>query len=326
MVLFTDLPVEIHVQIIRHGNIIPNLRLCCSQFLDVIVQEAHSLLTDLCSVNDISARVWDLFLLHMVRGEREKTTIVQVMALGRFLRNIETVAPDRHQIPTRLSGIGLAPSPLINSTSFMLFAVTSRLLKTSQTVEYGRGDVLTPSDDAKHVLSKVLAEEFVQFFKRDLTLEELESVIAAINISVTRLWSTVFIFRPNDLTVSTFGSLSGVSFNTDQAILTEHVIWKGPEWVSAMLVNYSLGQRASGEGRERNSVQPGRLDTMLVDKGVWNGQREEGARLAANGVARLLWQERQQKIENRANLSRERGTMMEMRVDPALWRGSSGDM
>lgn len=178
----------------------------------------------------------------------------------------------------------------------MLFAVVSRLLNDSATVSRMTGDLLAPSASGEHSESKLMSQRLRHLLRHELTLEELESVIAAINVCTNRLWSTIFLVSPRDSSVSSFGSLSGVSFNTDQAILTEHVIWKGPRWVSRLLGEYVTrgGEQGCGTGGD------GHLDMTLVNEGVWRGSREDGARLAANGVARFLWKEREERIEQRA--------------------------
>jgi hypothetical protein len=127
-------------------------------------------------------------------------------------------------------------------------------------------------------------------------------------------------FRPKDSTVSGFGSLSGASFNTDQAILTEHLIWKGPLWAAQVLKLH--GPAEIGATPAANAE----IGDKLVQEGIWKGSREEGARLAANGVARLLWKERQEKIEAKASSSAGKISITDMRANPSVWRGASGDM
>jgi hypothetical protein len=181
------------------------------------------------------------------------------------------------------------------------------------------GDVLAPSPNNEHSVSGLLSKNFVRLVKETLGLEELESAIAAINMSTIKLWSSLLLFRPKDSTVGSFGSLTGVSSNADQAILAEHVIWKGPSWVARILERYT--SPTSGQTGLENLP-----DVTIVEQGIWKGSREEGARLAANGVARLLWKERQDKIEQRAHDSKGRIAIADLRVDPAVWRGSSGEM
>ncbi|KAJ9606820.1 hypothetical protein H2200_008830 [Cladophialophora chaetospira] len=196
------------------------------------------------------------------------------------------------------------------------------MLTSSSKVSHSTtSDVLVPAPDGRQTFSKSFSDEFVHFLKEELTLEELEAIIAAISVCVTRLWSAVFMFRPKDSTVVGFSSLSGTSFSTDQAILTEHVIWRGPLWVSRILDQYGPGERVATQIGDEIEVEE-----ILVKEGLWKGSREEGARLAANGVARLLWKERQERIETKANASAGKVNITDIRVNPSVWRGSSGDM
>jgi hypothetical protein len=75
-------------------------------------------------------------------------------------------------------------------------------------------------------------------------------------------------------------------------VLMEHVIWRGPLWVAQVL---RLQCPSLGEFREDGCRQS--VDERLANEGIWNGTRQEAARLVANGVARLLWKERQLRIE-----------------------------
>ncbi|KAL2407987.1 hypothetical protein ABEF95_011777 [Exophiala dermatitidis] len=310
MVSITKLPFEIHVQIVRYANIrgdLPSLRLSCVQLNDVAIKERRLLLTDLRRHYGISTRVVDLYLLHKLGREPPASlSLMQVMAVGRFLRNLDAVAFDLDRMAQRLNHVNVRQPQIqpecVDRSAFMLFAALSRLLNgAAQIGAYGRGDVLAPCLNARHAVSILLSKQFVQFVREELTLEELESVIAAINLCVTRLWSTIFLFRPRESIVSGFGSLCGASFNADQAILTEDVIWRGPEWASKVLEFY--GRENVGCKRKLKPGEYKRLDTRFVSEGIWKGSPEEGARLAANGVARMLWKERQQRIEDKVNIS-----------------------
>ncbi|OQV03630.1 hypothetical protein CLAIMM_08648 [Cladophialophora immunda] len=330
MLSLSELPTEIVAQIVRYANLngdLPNLRLSNSRALALADRQTHLLLDDLCFGYGISARVRDLYLSQRA-GDKSTSgirqpDIVHVMAFGNLLRMTRLLAADLDRAighPVQAAAPNLRPG---KREPFVLFAIFSQVLNSSLGVAYSTmADLLAPAPDAGHSFSKQFSERFVHFLKQDLALEDLEDLIGAISVCSMRLWSTVFLFRPKDSSVSSFGSLSGASFNIDHAILTEHVIWKGPLWASQILRRYG----PADAGFNYQTAGDVEVDDSLVKEGIWRGSRSEGARLAANGVARLLWKERQQKIEAKASASAERTTITDMRLDPSVWRGSSGDM
>jgi hypothetical protein len=136
------------------------------------------------------------------------------------------------------------------------------------------------------------------------------------------------------MSINTFASLSGFTFNIEQAVLTEYVIWNGPGWAARV-----LGGNCDGELDGEVDDVEGRMQRY----GPWKGSKEDGARIAANGLARLLWKERGRKVEE----ERERVRVMRemvvrsgeetgkdvvavqvstLQVSPVVWRGSAGDM
>ncbi|KAK5458491.1 hypothetical protein LTS15_004573 [Exophiala xenobiotica] len=315
---FQILPVEVLVQILRyvnHNGDLGNLRLCSSDFVELSVQQERLFWTELCSAEGIVPRTTSL-----PRCEYSTPGILQVMALGNFLRETRVISSDRDGRIEPLTQSNRPHSELERWSGLVLFDAVHQLLKASTTVTNRQGGVLAPSADGDTSTYQVLSKECVRFLKTDMTLQELETVIAAINVCTTRLWSTIFLFTPQDLTVGSFWSLSGTSFNMEQAILTEHVIWKGPQWVSRVLEGFGQTNRMSSAELYRNA------DMTLLREGIWRGTREEGARLAANGLARLLWKERQEKIEDKAHSSSTAVTVTDMRVNSLVWRGTSGDM
>jgi len=216
---------------------------------------------------------------------------MDVIALDHFLRGVEIVAEDADRaLQSRLIAKATRPYP-ISRESFLLFAVLSHLLGLSKTVLSMTGTILAPCHSGETFAPKVPSDQFVHFLQSELALSDLESIIAVINICATRLWSTIFLFRPIDMMVTSFGSLSGYSFNMHQAILAEHTIWKGPNWVSKVLERYS---KSPGLSFPQIYTEP---EDPVITGGIWNGSHENGALLAANGVARMLWKERQDKIE-----------------------------
>lgn len=324
-----ELPTEILVHILRYVNLngdLASLRLCNSELAETIVQQERWFINDLSAHYGIGERVLEMFM-HQGNAHHESAgtfspKIWQVIALSGLLQDTKFIAADAYVMMARaVSEKQPRPAYLSSREPFLLFAVLTHLLDASATVTPWTGDVLAPSADGEYSLSKLLPEKFLHFTQTELGLEELESVIAAINFCSTRLWSTIFLFRPKDAAVVSFGSLSGASFNMDQALLTEHIIWKGPRWVARVLESCNSESEAVHATGRRGDV-----DLTLVNEGIWRGSKEEGARIAANGLARLLWKKRQEKIEEKAAKSHGRIAIAEMRVCTAIWRGSSGDM
>ncbi|OAL35165.1 hypothetical protein AYO20_05642 [Fonsecaea nubica] len=326
MVPIPELPTEILAQIVRYAHLngdLPNLRLSNSRSWALADHQSRLLLDDLCSKYGISARVRDRYLTHK-QGNKfpsdiQQPDIIHIMAFGNFLRMTGLLAADLDRAMIHLSRTAVPTLRGCAREPFVLFEIFNQVLNSSLRVSNSAtADLLVPSPDAEQSVSKQFSEEFVHFLRHELTLEDLEGIIGAISVCSMRLWSSVFLFRPKDSSVSSFGSLSGASFNIDQAILTEHVIWKGPLWASQILKKYGLADVASSNQTEVDFE----IDDILVRKGIWSGSRSQGARLAANGVARLLWKERQQRIEAQTSASAERTSITE----PSVWRRFPGEI
>ncbi|EXJ67979.1 uncharacterized protein A1O5_08593 [Cladophialophora psammophila CBS 110553] len=231
--------------------------------------QTHLLLDDLCFRYGISARARDLYLSQRAseRFSGTRQPIIHVMAFGNFLRMTALLAADLDKGIGESTLTAVPPTQLGNREPFLLFAIFSQVLNSSLEFSHSTmADLLAPSPDAGQSLSKQFSEKFVHFLRQELALEELEGIIGAISVCSMRLWGTVFLFRPRDSTISSFSSLSGASFNTNQAILTEHVIWKGPLWASRILRVYgpadagSMQETEMGAEVDDNLCQGGRLE------------------------------------------------------------------
>lgn len=332
MVILLDLPTETLVQISQHvifNGDLPRFRQVNSRLHEISQGQSCHFLDSLCQRYGLRISVVDLYFRKKLESnalEFGEPRLVDVLALDHFLRIVDIVAAEVEKALQSGTEIHRAHSRRINRESFLHFAILSHLLRLSQTVLSMTGTVLAPCNSGETFAPKLLSNSFVELVQHDLTLLDLESIITAINVCVTKLWSTIFLFRPKDSTVSSFGSLSGYSFNTDQAILTEHAIWKGPKWVAQVLRRYagSSMDEADAISTPRADKEP---DDQIVTKGIWRGTHENGALLAANGVARLLWKERQQKIEQAKRGDAGRTVAItNTHANPVVWRGSAGDM
>lgn len=332
MAVLLDLPAETLVQISQHVNFngdLPRFRQVNSRLNDISQGQSRHFLDSLCQRYDLTLPIVDLYFRRKLESSASSSSeprLADVLALDHFLRSMEAVAEDVDRILRSRTNSQQGRARHIDRESFLLFAILSHLLRLSQTVLSMTGTVLAPCNSGETFAPKLLSKGFIHFVQHELALSDLESIISIINVCATKLWSTIFLFRPRDSTVSSFGSLSGYSFNTDQAILTEHVIWKGPKWVSHVLKRYGASREHTGDAYSM-ARDHWELHDQIVTEGVWRGTHENGALLAANGVARLLWRERQQKIEQA-----KRGdpvpavAVTDMQTNPVVWRGSAGDM
>jgi hypothetical protein len=320
MLSILDLPTEVLAQVVRYANLngdLSHLRQSNSRLLEVFSYQYRLLLEDLSIRYGISPRALSLYRSQnggrpRIHGNLQPSRL-DVLALDHFLQQTRSLAVDVDRA-LHLPQNALLAQQLSSREPFMLFAVFTRVLNSSATVSHSTAsDLLAPSPDGERTYSKRCSNSFLQFLKHELTLDELEAIIGAISVCAMRLWSTVFMFRPKGSTVSGFGSLSGASFNTDQAILTEHLIWKGPLWAAQVLKLH--GPAEIGATPAANAE----IGDKLVQEGIWKGS-------AANGVARLLWKERQEKIEAKASSSAGKISITDMRANPSVWRGASGDM
>ncbi|ETI22241.1 hypothetical protein G647_06314 [Cladophialophora carrionii CBS 160.54] len=327
--LIFNLPKEVLAQIVRYANFngdLPGLRLVHPRLLGVLGYQYRLLLEDTLLRYGISSRTLSLYRSQHVGRPFPHSDLdpvmLDVLALDRFLRETGSLAVDAEQALRPLHNVLVEHQPS-SREPFMLFAAFTRVLNSSTTVSHTTAfDLLAPSPNGAQTYSKRYSDSFLRFLKQELTLVELEAIIGAISVCAMKLWSTVFVFRPKDSTVTGFGSLSGASFNTDQAILTEHIIWKGPLWAARVLELYGPAETGATSTTQVDAV----VGNNLIKDAVWRGTREEGARLAANGLARLLWKERQERIEAKASSTAEKISITDMRVNPSVWRGSSGDM
>lgn len=323
MLSILNLPPEILSRVVRDvalsGELF-SLRLSNSHLLEVISGQPQLLLEDLCRQYGVGHRIMELYLSAKMSSHQH----LSIITFGNFLHKTAVLGSDVDRAisnPEHTSGSG---TQFGSREPFVLFAVFSHELNSSlQAAHSTMSGVLAPSSDGGSSYSMQFSQTFLRFLHDEVSLEDLEAIISAVNVCTLKLWSSVFMFRPKDSTVSGFGSLSGASFNTDQSILTEHVIWKGPSWVFQILNKYGPVE----SGMMRKAGGGAGAEDILVKEGLWRGSREEGARLAANGVARLLWKERQRKIEARVSVTPvDKMAITDLRVNASVWRGSSGDL
>ena len=301
------LPILVHVTF--NGDL-ACLRLLSPGLNSFMTQQSQFLLKNLCSIHRFPDRLVDAYCqYHAVIPN----SLEALLLLSSEVAVLDILCEDEQRLTDpRKSAENETLTNLLWSSTFTC------ALKAGVGTKQPLRDILAPSENIDGVLPLALNTSFRDFLKEGLGLAELEAVITAINISASKLWSSVFLYKAHSSRVNTFASLSGHTFNIEQAILTEHIIWHGPKWAARMLSAHAVG---SGGSFER----------LLHHHGSWMGSNEDGARIAANGVARLLWKDRQRKVdeerEKLAQLSPQQNALVaNLALNPVVWRGSSGDL
>ena len=305
-----DLPSELLLSILSYATLngdIASLRLVNARFNNFIIEQHQPLFQYLCTAHRLTDRLLKTYFSHpAVKGDGIEGLILlsQEVSTVRSLSEGEqqTTGGDHDQSVTNL----------------LWFSTFTRALRAGLDTRQPLRDILAPSNTIDSALPLALDSSFQHWLKEDLSLTELEAIITAINIAASRLWSSVFLYKAHSSRVNTFASLSGHTFNIEQAILTEHVIWQGPRWTGRMLIS-------PGQGKTDD------LEHRLHLLGPWSGSNEDGARIAANGLARLLWKERQRKVDegremNIQQTAKGQVTITTLPINPVVWRGNSGDL
>jgi hypothetical protein len=311
-----QLPTEVLAQIVRtvslHGDL-TNWRGTHPALRAIADSQSRVLVEDLRIQSGISLGVLDVFLAADDISMQTGAVNVypgRLQVLTAFVRDTVCLTAGGNQ-----SGeSGYKSSRIMaHKEALMLFAIFSRTLKSSMATTHSTmSDVLVAPSEGPSLLSWQFSAEFCHYIEHEMTLLELESIIRMVSICTHKLWNWLLTNSDERLPVQTFGSLSGAILNSDQAVLTEQVIWNGPLWVSSMLAqpnNPAEGKRAQ-------------LDGILMR----NVGKADAARLAANGVARYLWRERQRKIDKLASQQAQAVVVNDLRIDSAGFRGGAGDM
>ena len=300
------LPRELVVAVLQHAaGSLAELRLVDSALSSSITEHRCTLLRSLCLSYDISDQLLDQYCHY---HEVSPSDISALLRLNRELAAVQAFGEDcRGHQKESFDGI---------AAGMVRFSMLTASLRGSWDFPQPLQDALTSSVTIDGIVPKALSISFKQLLKDQCSLTDLESIIAAINVTASKLWSSVFLHRTSASRVNTFASLSGHTFNIEQAILTEHVIWHGPTWAASLL-------------KEAQPSRATNFELQLQEYGPWAGTKEDGARLAANGLARLLWKERQRKVdeerERQAQLAGQKA-VSSLAINPAVWRGSAGDM
>ena len=165
-----------------------------------------------------------------------------------------------------------------------------------------------------------LGQGFMNFVRDQLTVDDLEALMIIANFCAisSRFMSTILTFRCD---FSDAGATNHwQNEQLDSALLTECILWGGPSWLTKSLHD-SISPTVSVQSQSEITAE----DHITI----WSGFRRDAARLTANGAARFLWKERARKLALERQLDKTSGmkkkaTRPDLKVDAAVWRGSSG--
>ena len=321
---FADLPAEtvsLVLEYINSNGDLPAVRGVNRRLCAMVTSNSRALVKDTCRQYNIPFTTFEHYSAS--RSDPKTRDAEEDLLLMLALRS-ELDAFRRLAIDAGRQNISEADSML---HGLLLFSILAKTLYDQGRRQDSTTTIMVSDKNLNKARCIALNQRSMHLLETGFTLMELESMVIAINMCASKLWSNVSGFRLADAQTQSFANLGGYTFSIEQAILTEAVIWKGPVWVAKMPRTCYI---ASGHRIEDMNTH-GRFEVLLNGNDLWRGSREEGARLAATGVARLLWRVRQQRVEDeqmqkkREEQSRSAG-IADLKLNAAVWRGSAGDM
>ena len=319
-----DLPAETVSLVLEYVNFngdLPAVRGVNRRLYAMITRSSRALSKDTCRQYGIPLTGLEHY--SALRDDLKTRGAEEGMLLLLALRS-ELHAFQRLTIDAGRRNIGEADSML---HGLLLFSIFAKTLHDQGRRQDSTTTIMVSDKNLNKARCIALNQRSMHLLETGFTLIELESMVTAINMCASKLWSNVSGFRLADAQTQSFANLGGYTFSIEQAILTEAVIWKGPTWVARMPRTSYL---ASGHPIEDMDTR-GRFEVLLNGNDLWRGSREEGARLAATGVARLLWRVRSKRVEDeQMQKKREEQAqpvaITDLKLNAAVWRGSAGDM
>lgn len=333
-----SLPSEILQQIISDTvtyNIFRSLRLVHSLFNDTIRGSADHLTRQLLQAYQVSSHILSLQpqadgikngtkgaekqLLLLLRLHREVATCIELEEMLDAHREKFALNPMWADVPAK--GFGSMESVLV-------FSAFRYELKRSIEAEVDAKSstmVACASPKNDHLTWLNLDQQFMNFVKVGLTVENLSALMTIVNFCAvsTRFIDTI-------MTSRCFFNDAGASdhWQNEQlgsALLAERILWMGPAWLAKVLSKDVNKIAPVGAGVVEHQIPV----TSDDDHTIWTGSRMEAAQLTANGLARFLWKIRAQRLALERKAAETLGTQTkkassELKVDPAVWRGSSG--
>jgi hypothetical protein len=325
------LPSEIFQQILSETMTFQNftsLRLVHPHFNDTIRVSAEHLMRSLVRSQNVSDRV--LSLSQQFEGIKagNEPAEQKLSALLRLHQNVATgvrleAVLDAHRekfvafpiwadVPAK--GFGRIESVLLFA------AFQHELVRAAEVCEGGGFPrmIARANSSNDHFQWLKLDQRFADFVRDQLTVDDLQALITIVNFSAisTRFIDTILTARYyfNDARATDHWQNEQLG----SALLAERILWEGPSWLAK-----SLHQSVTP------ALQQLTITAAALERTIWTGSRGEAAQLTANGVARLLWKERVMKLELERQVAETSGMetkqrRSDLRVDAAVWRGSSG--
>ena len=327
------LPSEIFQQVLSHTVEFENfasLRLVHPHFNSTIRASAEYLMRNIIFSQNISGRVLCLYqqvdepsvdtvltdqkLSSLLRLHQDMTTCVLLEAVLEAHRDKFSQFPIWSDVPAQ--GFNHIESVLVFSAfQYELVRSVEAQAESKSSTMIARAKLNNNNFDWLK-----LSQRFIHFVRDQLTVDDLEALMIIANFCAisTRFMDTILTSRCEFNDAGPTGHWQNEQLGS--ALLTECILWEGPSWLAKSL-HESISPTVSVQ---RQSKIP--ADNHNT---IWTGSRGNAARLTANGIARFLWKERARKLELERHLNEALGTKTtatrpDLKVDAAVWRGSSG--
>lgn len=327
------LPSEIFQQVLSHTVGFENfasLRLVHPHFNSTIRASAEYLMRNIIFSQNISGRVLCLYqqvdepsvdtvltdqkLSLLLRLHQDMTTCVLLEAVLEAHRDKFSQFPIWSDVPAQ--GFNHIESVLVFSAfQYELVRSVEAQAESKSSTMIARAKLNNNNFDWLK-----LSQRFIHFVRDQLTVDDLEALMIIANFCAisTRFMDTILTSRCEFNDAGPTGHWQNEQLGS--ALLTECILWEGPSWLAKSL-HESISPTVSVQ---RQSKIP--ADNHNT---IWTGSRGNAARLTANGIARFLWKERARKLELERHLNEALGTKTtatrpDLKVDAAVWRGSSG--
>lgn len=322
--LLSDLPSEIASLILVYSHVngdLASVRLVSRRLSDLASRGCRTFVETTCCQYGIASQVFKSYQDTVNQGQirTHEDDLLPILALRSELQTLNLLAT-----PATRQNTDDGDRTVLG---LLLFSILSRKLQAKPGGDGSGKRILACNDTINGIRSLSVGQELLHHLDSDVSLAELEGMISAINLSAAKLWTFLLFSKPAHARTMSYVSLGGPPFSVDQALVTEHVIWKGPKWVASMLEQ----QKSSGEVKGVPSKTLVEFDELLRSHGPWRGSNEDGARIAAGGMARFLWSQRTGKVEGELETHKRetpegKFQIAELRVNAGVWRGSAGDM
>jgi hypothetical protein len=326
------LPSEIFQQVLSHTVEFENfagLRLVHPHFNSTIRASAEDLMRNIILSHNISGRVLRLYqqadepnvdmvftdqkLSSLLRLHKNMATCVLLGAVLEAHRDKFSQFPIWSDVPAQ-SFNHIEPVLVFSAFQYELVRSVEAQAESKSSTMIARAKFNNNFDWLK------LSQRFMHFVRDQLTVDDLEALMIIANFCAisTRFVDTILTSRCEFNDAGATGHWQNEQLGS--ALLTECILWGGPSWLAKSLHESIL---PTVSVQRQSKIPVGNHNT------IWTGSRGNAARLTANGIARFLWKERARKLElerhlNEASETKTNAIRPDLKVDAAVWRGSSG--